>query len=234
MQHIVIPYRHSPEGELRYTLRSIEKYCNFDYDVTIIGEKPEWCKNVIFFAYDDNAHKRYENLFNKLNIAMEHYDSFIWWHDDEYVLKPVTLEDLKQVYYLQELKKVKNFGERWFQQQLRIFKEEMDKIGLPAYNYCTHTPFYFEKDKLKEVFEYFGIDKKKELTFVENYYFNYFKLQDKALQIYPYKIGRYDATEFNTEEAKDKIFANFDEAGIASGIFDWIKETFPVPSKFEK
>jgi len=232
MKHIVIPYRHSPYEELRYALRSIEKNCNFAFDVTIIGEKPQWAKNINHVPYDDSAHKRYENLFNKIHIAMDMFEEFIWWHDDEFLLKPQSFEDLKKVYYLQDLKKVKKFGNRWFQQQLKFFKEEMEKMGLPAYNYCSHTPFYFNSKELKETFEFFKIDK--EVTFVENYHFNRLGKHDEAILVYDVKVGKYDKSPFNPKDAEDKIFANFDEEGLKSGIFDWIKTQFPQKSSFEK
>lgn len=234
MEHIVMPYRFSEYDELRYVIRSIEQNLKFDYDITIIGDLPEWATNIKHIPYNDTDYKRYENLFNKLEIAMNMYDKFIWWHDDEFVLKPITLDELKKVYYLQDLNDVGKFGSRWFQQELKRFRDKMNELDLPAYNYCTHTPFYFESDKLKEVLDYFGITEKKELTFIENYYFNYFKKHNDAEKIYDVKIGRYDSKPIEPDEWENKIFANFDEDGIESGIFDKLKSMFNKPSKYEK
>ena len=234
MNHIVIPYRYSEHEELKYVLRAIEENCFFDYDITIIGYKPEWATNINHIEYDDNAHKRYENLFNKISIAMKNFGSFFWWHDDEFLLKPVSIEELQRVYYLQDLKEVKKFGDRWFQQQLKDFKEEMERLYHPAYNYCTHTPFFFETKKLKEVLDFFDITKNKTVTFIENYYFNYFKKHLDASKVHSIKIGKYDSTLIKEEEFEGKIFANFDEDGIESGIFSYLKDKFNTPSRFEK
>ena len=234
MNHIVIPYRYSEHEELRYVLRSIDQNCSFAYDITIIGYKPDWVTNVNHIKYDDNAHKRYENLFNKISIAMENFESFFWWHDDEFLLKPILAEKLKRIYALQDLNQVDNFGDRWFQQQLKLFKEEMNNLHHPAHNYCTHTPFYFETRKLNEVLGFFGISERKTVTFIENYYFNYFKKHLEAFLVHPIKIGKYDDTKITEEDFEGKIFANFDEDGIKSGIFDYLKDKFNTPSKFEK
>ena len=234
MEHIVIPYRHSDNDELRYVLRSIEKYCNFDYDITIIGDKPKWATNINHIPYDDTQYKRYENLYNKINIAINHFDSFFWWHDDEFVLKPVSVDDLKEIHFLQDLKEITKFGDRWFQQELKSFREDMEKRNMCAYNYCTHIPFYFESDKMRDVLSFFGLNDKKEVVFIENYYYNYDESHKNGSKVHPIKVGRYGDKKFEESEAEGKRYLNFDEAGIKSGIFDFVKKQFDQPSKFEK
>jgi hypothetical protein len=50
---IVIPYKDFKGQELRYTLRSIQKFVE-DPEITIIGDKPWWIKNVHHIPFKDD------------------------------------------------------------------------------------------------------------------------------------------------------------------------------------
>jgi len=239
MTNIIIPLTKSSQGdceELRYALRSIDTHFKCDnLKITLIGYKPKWIQNVSHIAYDDSKFPRYKNAYNKIKIASKTFTDFIWWHDDMYLLKDVDCEFFKNNYfYLQDLKKVKRFGNRFYQQRLKDFLSICLLKGFPAYNYATHTPYYFKSVQIDIALKAFGIDKTQECFFIENYVYNYYDKSSIAKQIYPYKVGRYDATSIDCEkDFKDKLFANFDEAGLKSGIFDCIKEKFKTKSRYE-
>lgn len=79
-------------NEIRYSLRSLEKYIQVPFDVTIVGLKPSWLTNVQHIPFvempGDNA---LVNQAKKLWVAM-HYvpNQFIWMNDDFYVLAPLA------------------------------------------------------------------------------------------------------------------------------------------------
>lgn len=93
---IVIPLGHGSRNndlELRYCLRSVEKYLTGYGDVFIIGNKPGWLKNVIHIPYDEGfaprSHEKERNIFNKImaGCADERVtDDFLFMNDDHYLL----------------------------------------------------------------------------------------------------------------------------------------------------
>lgn len=79
-------------NELRYCLRSIEK-CLIDYrNIYIIGECPDWLRNVIHIpAADIHTHER--NIMEKIKIACKQKDisdDFLFMNDDQFLLNFVN------------------------------------------------------------------------------------------------------------------------------------------------
>jgi hypothetical protein len=91
---IVIPLGYGSRWnnlELRYCLRSIEKYLIGYGDVFIVGEKPGWVKNVEHIPCPDYGTQTYDkerNIFNKVIAACVDKrvsDDFLFMNDDHYL-----------------------------------------------------------------------------------------------------------------------------------------------------
>jgi hypothetical protein len=77
--------------ELRYCLRSIEKYLSGVGDIFIIGHCPEWVQNIIHIPADEDPRNRFRdrNIMNKMLIACKDErvsDDFLMVHDDHFLL----------------------------------------------------------------------------------------------------------------------------------------------------
>lgn len=93
---LVIPLHKSRINyqDLRYALRSVEKYGNFDGEVVIVGEKPAWIKNVTHLKLTDDPNEWYKerNIYRKILKSFEVVgDNFIFMNDDHVLLKDVAL-----------------------------------------------------------------------------------------------------------------------------------------------
>ena len=227
---IVYPTIKEREEFLRYSLRSIERNLIGDYDVILIGHYPCWVKNVGYVPFSDNGN-RYANTINKAIISAYLYKDFIWFNDDIFVLKPITIDYLKEPTYLEDFAKIKRFGKKWYQRKLRAQYETFKRLGIGTLNYATHTPKYYESQKVLDTVLYFGLNDSPE-PFFENFYFNLHNMKEPRLMVD--KVGKYDTSPFNKKEADGKIFLNFDELGAATGAFDFVKEMFPNKSHYEK
>lgn len=94
---IVIPLGHGSHWnntELRFCLRSVEKHLTGYGDVFIVGEKPDWLRNVIHVPFDEGfapkAYDKERNIFNKIMAACADErvtDSFLFMNDDHYLLQ---------------------------------------------------------------------------------------------------------------------------------------------------
>ena len=231
--NIVIPLVKSDNEceDLKYSLRSIEKNLIVDYSIIIIGYKPEWIKNVKHIPFVDGG-DRYGNVLNKIIIASLLYDEFVLFHDDMFIIKPLEIDELKTVYKLQDFKYIKKWGNKPFQKMLRIVYNMLIDKKLSTINYTTHTPFFYESNKVFRVIEYFNLQCKKFVSF-ETLYYNYIGMQ-KAKNVKKVKFGKYDNSVFNKEDVIGKTFLSCDEFGKKSGIFEYIKDVFKTKSKYEK
>lgn len=88
---VVLPLREGPSdfGELRYSLRSLEK--NFpDHSVWLIGGRPHWIQNVGHIRTQQHGAK-WENSRLALRAAVNCdliSDPFVWVNDDFFWLRP--------------------------------------------------------------------------------------------------------------------------------------------------
>ncbi len=237
MLHILYPLKKSSVGdceELRYSLRSLEQNIKEPFDVTIIGYKPKWLNTKqVRYIYYSQCDKRYHNSLHAIDIMSNIVDEFILFNDDIYLLQPVTQETFKQIYYLQDLNKITNWGNRYYQQKLKEMFYDVKSKGLYGLNYATHTPYLFNSQKVREIiYDVFKLFEKEFVSF-ESYYYNYIGAEKVAKQIYPVRVARYDKTPFNPSVADGKIYLNFDEDGMQSGIWNFVKSKFNKKSKFE-
>jgi hypothetical protein len=103
---IVIPLA-SASGdnfELRYALRSIEKYLTGHNRIFIVSDVlPYWAQNVLLIkAQDPHKHNKDANIIDKVRKActqiMDLSDTFLFWSDDQVLLKPCKCSDITPVY----------------------------------------------------------------------------------------------------------------------------------------
>lgn len=91
--------------ELRYCLRSITKHLTGYGDIFIVGEKPEWLRNVVHIPcpdYGDKTYHKERNIYEKIMAACKDErvtDDFLFMNDDHFLLQ--DFEAGKFPYYCQ-------------------------------------------------------------------------------------------------------------------------------------
>lgn len=79
--------------ELRYALRSVEKHLAGYGDIFIIGEKPDWLRNVVHIPCPDYGDKTYDkehNIYRKIMAACADdrvTEDFLFMNDDHFLLQ---------------------------------------------------------------------------------------------------------------------------------------------------
>lgn len=87
--YILKPSENNPD--LRYSLRSVAKFCNFRR-VWVIGYKPSWIKNVRYIPTLQKGTKWKNSTLNWLTACKcsEISDNFILMNDDFFAIKPIN------------------------------------------------------------------------------------------------------------------------------------------------
>ena len=93
MIKIIYPYINSLwHDDLKYSIRSIEKYFKDPYELWIMGDKPKWMNNNIHHIPYYNKNFKQVNkcrLFDLSQMLPEDED-IIWMNDDIYLLNDVN------------------------------------------------------------------------------------------------------------------------------------------------
>ena len=161
--------------ELRMCLRSIEKHLKGVGNIFLVGEKPEWVKNVIHIPARDNPNNwnRARNIYDKIMAGISYIDdlkvdyvnsrkhemqvsciclsdNFLFMNDDHYLL--TDYESAEFPYYHRNefnLPELHNGG------NMPQYKQTLNTIEFgfdDGYDFDVHCPILFNKKIFKDLF----------------------------------------------------------------------------------
>jgi hypothetical protein len=192
---VILPYKQtSAQGnELRLALTGWRKFCRFKYHFVVIGDFEQtfvtdypWVEFIDYPSMDkvEGQYTPHLDILRKFEYVIDkyqgRYESFIAMCDDEYAIKPFTFFDIFKTHYHQ----LSFEGDRtsptsyWIYDKYKT-KQLLVRENLPAVNYTTHYPYYYEVKKLKEIWDRF--DMRNESYVLEDVYFNYFGHEEAIL-----------------------------------------------------
>ena len=220
-------------NEIKYSLRSLEKYGKNIRDVYICGNKPYFVNNKIKWveAYDigyasANHWHKVRKFFRQTNV-----DKVLYMMDDIFFTKEFDAE--KYPYY--QRGDLENFpkGGSTYQQCLANTKKVLEGLHKPIQNFEVHCPIIYERDKFLKLTDKFNSLRKEYQHFigVRSFYANYYDIEGIFTE--DVKIGS------KSMKSKDEIMKRIDCFSISDdvikmGIDKILEESYPNPSKYEK
>lgn len=232
--------------ELKFALRSIEKFVTTPHRVIILGsERPEWASEKLLLIKCEQI-QGFENAkafdaVAKLEKAIDSDIStdFVYTYDDVVFLNHVTLEDLKVRVSHDRLKDENNIqgftgSARWKKVMINtLLRLKVNK--LPDFNYETHLPRVFNKELLKTTFLRFGF--KRWPYMVPTIYFNSnFEGPDVILDASSptIEISKPLPYDLMKELLCSKKILTYNDNGLTEDLKEILLEMFPEKSTYEK
>jgi hypothetical protein len=225
-------------NELRFSLRSIAKNLKGIRKVWIVGEKPEFVKNVNHIPFPDELLNNADgNIIRKvLRVCQEKTltDNFLFVNDDHLIVKPVTAGDIPP-YHKGNMESFKKefFEANFWRGRLYRTKNILQQKGYPALHFDCHVPIVFNKNRFPEVINKFDFEKNTGYT-MKSLYGNVVHPDapelngEKAVIFRPYVLS-----DIN-ERVKSRTFVAFNDDGLRPPLKTWLYANFPEPSKYEK
>lgn len=201
-------------NELRFALRSWDKYGSPIKQLLIIGHKPGWLQNVHHIPFMDRFSKP-ANIYEKVKIAAKHYDRFIFANDDHFLTKPLT--ELPY-YYSGKLIDFKGGGDTF----MRYVGNTWQLFPSGKY-FDVHTPMVVEAQVVEQ------------LTYIKDVLFKSLYCNTagiKGEQFEDCKIRSHFRTDDILRYANNRPFISTDEA-ISVDTKRFLQETFPDKSRWE-
>lgn len=219
--------------ELRFSIRSVEKFFQGTAKITIIGDRPEWFKGhvIVKRRVPASRHQReFRDMLGKVWFMATHPevdDKCVWMMDDIYFIKPFTLKDLEKPRAERWNPSSKN---RWQRIKSRTM-QDLQAEGLPTHDYATHAPHVAEKQKLAALFERFNLHKKVRLW--EVLYGNVYRGTPRSAR--PWFARFYDqltADQYANRLTQATCF-NHTAGAWCKGLFEYLSTLLPEPSSAE-
>lgn len=238
MTSIVIPYATGStasrwnDTELRYCLRSIERYLKGYGEIFLVGAAPRWLQNVTVIPATDHDKTYYKerNIFNKIILACQDErvtDDFLFMNDDHFLLS--EFEARAFPYYYDG--NLKQHAERTDPYATTV-KNTIEQIGTDLVEYSDiHTSILYNKGRFQ--FWLKDIDWGKKYGYCIKTL--YASTGDLADTVYPdLKItGAKSATEIKGL-IKDRLFFSTND-NCRDGVMEAVlQELYPKKSSYER
>lgn len=215
--------------ELRYSLRSLS---NVPHNKVFVvgGIMPDWVnkKEVNNIPFPQKASRYLNTTVNLLKACEDDRvsDDFIYFNDDFFVLEKIanpTEEFNLYNGFLAEKAKGKNNNWHKAMADTAKYLSKFHRIFTPK-NYELHTPFIFNKNKLKYILSMFTLDMTALHTCKRSIYGNLYLTDGKNMP---------DCKVFShTKEIKAGKFISTSDKGFAV-LEDFLKQKFSEKSKYE-
>lgn len=140
MQAVITVTPQVDHTELRYCLRSLEKYATDLEGVTVIGKDiPDWLTNVEWIKLPDLAAQKQVSIKRKIIAALHRYDKIFYCPDDIYLLKHCVTSEFPYLYDGELVKRNKEGS-------AGRLKQRLIELGKGFLNFDCHYPLVYESD----------------------------------------------------------------------------------------
>lgn len=217
-------------NELRYSLRSLERYFPNMGRVFIVGHKPAWLTNVIHIPAED-THRRNKdaNLIDKVLLACRGGVSptFIRLSDDQCLLQPW---DGVGAYHAGPAMGGCDDGKWW--RRMERTCEYLEGQGRPSLFYDTHSPQPIDREAFMEIMGAVNYQTPPGMC-INSLYFNSVDIPRVGMGNRKASFHAPTTYEALVSGIKGKTFFGYSEAGTNDALKRLLQELFPAPSRFE-
>ena len=156
----VWPYWHGGASgdELRWSVRSVERFFDGPVKTTIVGDRPPWYRGHVIDQprIGPCANRGFRDMLAKMKTMASHPEidsEFVWMMDDVYLLQSTTWDDLDTP---RAYPWTRDNSNQWQRRKWQSM-EQLRQRGRPQHDYATHLPHTVERAKLAELFEEFDL-----------------------------------------------------------------------------
>jgi len=219
--------------EIRFSVRSVEKFFDGRAKCTIIGDRPPWFTGHVIRKKrvpESTPKRSYRDMLSKVWFMATHAEidsEFVWMMDDIYFLRPFTFEEVA-------VPRAERFHRSSANTWQRIKAETMDELtsrGLTNHDYATHAPHVADKEKLRLLFDDFDLHHKT-LTW-ELIYGNLYRETPERSRPFMSRIGKHMSMEQISHVTRNSTVLNHTSSAWCKGMRDYLLALMPDAASVE-
>ena len=215
-------------NELRFALRSIEKYLTGYDKIFIIGECPSYLQNVIHIPCPDLPGRKEYSIFNKIMKAVKDErcsENFVFWNDDIFLIDNLQTADFK---FWHEGTLQSKYEQSHGHYKAAI-KNVIDISKPDDYYTDIHTPIIYNKDYF---YKYVACNNWDKEYVIKS---SYTSVMSASFEPMPdLKINKAMTYYEIKARIKDRLFFSIGTYGVCPAMTKVLTELFPDKSKYEK
>lgn len=226
-------------NEIRFSLRSIDRYLTGVRNVYVIGAAEPWFKNVIHIPHPDELQNNADgSIIRKVLRAClipELSQKFLFINDDHIILRRMNASSIKP-YHKGDMS---DFDTSYFRTgnswRLRLENTFFTLRGmkLSTYHFDCHTPIVFDKSIFPEVMNKFNYSSPPGLTMKSLYGNMVHSKNGVLLNGAKRTIFQHYNVEQITARVKNAKMMSFNDEGLNPALRQFLYTSFPEMSKYE-
>mgnify|MGYP003407829840 CR=1 FL=1 len=142
------------DNEIKFSLRSLEKFASGYRDVYVVGHKPTFLNdNVVHIPFADSYGNKATNIMLKVLKASETdeiSDDFCLLNDDYFFVNPVDIKTYPYYWKCDLAHTIQIQRNEYQQHVIPTYKELLDR-KLPTKNFDTHKPIIYNKSLFQDI-----------------------------------------------------------------------------------
>lgn len=243
------------DNELRYALRSIEKYLSGYGRIWIIGKRRGWLNDLsskyagfikneprllaplpsqtvygVWFIDAEEKTLKTRSIFEKILKAAKDErvsDPFVMWHDDHFLLKPLNVNEIAY-WKWRTLDKLALHANGTYKKIINTTIAYFNRIGISINHFDLHYPIIFEKEKIIELDkEDWGQD-----ILIKSLYCNKYQIEGVEMTDCTVGVKPKDYDEIK-KRLEGKLFFSTSNKVINIPMIKMFKDLYPEKSKYE-
>lgn len=147
--------------ELRYSIRSVATNMIDLANIVVCGDRPSWYHGDFIdsprsgggtYAKWFDSIKKMQRLIESPDVT----DTFLWMYDDSFLLLPTTGLEIARPRAVSPIARNDIKRRNLWRKVRGMTRRALHAAGRPAWDYSTHYPVVYEKDKLAETIKRFS------------------------------------------------------------------------------
>ena len=219
--------------EIRFSVRSVEKFFDGRAKCTIIGDRPQWFSGHVISKKrvpESTPKRAYRDMLSKVWFMATHAEidtEFVWMMDDIYFVKPFTFEDVA----IARAERFRRSDGNTWQKIKAATMDALTERGLPNHDYGTHAPHVAEKEKLRAMFDDFDLHHRT-LTW-ELIYGNLYRETPERSRPFLSRIGKQMHASQISHVVRNSTVLNHTSGAWCKGMRDFLLSLLPDAASVE-
>lgn len=223
-------------NELRYSLRSLEKFGKGVSRVFVVGDDPGFLSSEVYYIpCDDPGHRAYNHAYKVLKTihTTDISENFLLNYDDNFFIKPTDITKIP-FYYKYPVLKTRFNTMTDYKKSIVNTRRFLESMHAPVKDFSVHCPIIYNRTSFTKFSKIWNICKDPEKAFlIRSVYCNLLRIEGVYSPDFKIKNGIKNRKDVETQVRNWNFFSIHDRT-IHLGVSDFLSEMFPKRSRYEK
>ena len=234
------PGSHFADAEIRYALRSIQRYATGWRHIVIVGHIPEFLRETdrirLVWRREFRGNKA-SRISLKVQWAFENLDlteTVAFWNDDYLLIAPIDVRTIPNYYRGTLARKITGTSGSW-QRTLQDTCDALAAVKRPTLHYDIHVPIRFVRTPFLQLADWWERSRKHPRGFVMKSVYGNHCCHRESATTKDCKLQRtWSPEQMISLVGRGRWIVSYGDGALQQGFVSWMSRLLPTPGSWEK